>query len=111
MAQLSTLGGFAHVTMFESFHRWLDRKLGVDAYELRGDEIVHKHFVQRFSPWLRIPCRDISTWREWCVGGMGCGVEIKFADGRFLPCGDRFGQLAQILRQVAPTKELPFEIV
>jgi hypothetical protein len=97
--------------MFESFHRWVERKLGVDAYELRGDEIVCKHFIQRFSPWWHIRCQDISTWREWCVGGMGGGVEIKFMDGRFLPCGDRFGQLVQILRQVAPTKELPFEIV
>jgi len=97
--------------MFDSFHRWIDRKLGVDAYELRGDEIACKQFIQRFSPWWRIRCQDISTWREYCVGGMGCGVEVKFMDGRFLPCGDRFGQLAQILRQVAPTKELPFEIV
>ena len=97
--------------MFESVHNWLDRKLGVDAYELRGDEIVCKHFIQRFSPWCRMPVRDISSWRESCVGGMGCSTDIKFADGRFLPMGDRYGQLVRILRQVAPTKELPFDIV
>ncbi len=97
--------------MFESFHSWLDRKLGVDAYELRGDEIVSTHLLLRFSPWWHFRWQDIVSWRESCVGGMGCGVDIKLASGRFLPCGDRFGQLAQILRRVAPTKELPFEIV
>ncbi len=80
-------------------------------YHLRGDEIVRKHFILRYSSKHRIQCQDIGTWQRWCVGGMGSGVEIKFVDGRFLPCGDRFGQLAQILGQVAPSKELPFEIV
>ena len=111
MAQLFSLGGFERITMFASFHHWLDRKLGVDAYELRGDEIVSTHLLLRFSPWWHFRWQDIVSWRESCVGGMGCGVDIKLASGRFLPCGDRFGQLAQILRQVAPTKELPFQIV
>lgn len=32
-----------YLTMFESLPHGLDRKLGVDAYELRGDEIVIRH--------------------------------------------------------------------
>ena len=111
MAQLFSLGGFERITMFESFHLWLDRKLGVDAYELRGEEIVSRHFLQRFSPWWHFRWQDIVSWQEWCVGGMGCGVDIKLASGRYLPCGDRRGELVEILRRVAPTKQLPFEIV
>ena len=96
--------------MFNSFHRWLDWKLGEDAFELRGDEIVSTHWLRRFSPWGRFRWQDIVSWRESC-NGFGWGVEIKLASGRFLPYGDRFGQLAQILRRVAPSKELPFENV
>jgi hypothetical protein len=95
--------------MFKSFHRWLDQKLGVDAYELRGDEIVSRHIMLRFSPWWRIRCQDISGWRE--VGCMGWFVEIEFKSGRVLSCGDRREELVQILRRISPGKELPFETV
>jgi len=36
---------------------------------------------------------------------------IMFAAWLFPPCGDRLGELVQILGRVAPTKELPSEIV
>jgi hypothetical protein len=110
VAQLSTLGGLERF-MFESFHRWLDRKLGVDAYELRGDEIVWKHFMGRFARWSPIRSRDIVSWQESCVGGMGFSVDIKLQSGRYLPLGDRRGELVEILKRVAPTKQLPFENV
>jgi hypothetical protein len=110
VAQLLSLGGFAS-TMLDSFHRWIDRKLGVDAYELRGDEIVSRHLLLRFSPWLHFRWQDIVSWQESCVGGWGCSIVIKLGSGRCLPLGDRYGQLTEILKRVAPTKELPFEII
>ena len=89
--------------MFESFHRWLDRKLRVDAYELRGDEIVATGLPRR-----RIRLGDIRTWQSFYIGGGVPSICVEFTDGRKNDFSDRYEQLFEILHELARDRELPF---
>ena len=89
--------------MFESFHRWLDRKLRIDAYELRGDEIIATGLPRRR---IRVPI--LRTWQSFYIGGGSPSICVEFEDGRKVDYSDRYEQLFHILREVAAEKELPF---
>ena len=89
--------------MFDSFHHWLDRKLRIDAYELRGDEIVSTGLPRR-----RIKHLDIRTWRSYYIGGGVPSIEIVFVDGRSADYTDKQEQLFEILHEIAADRELPF---
>ena len=79
--------------MFESFHLWLDRKLRVDAYELRGDEIVATGLPKR-----RIRLQDVRTWQSFYIGGGVPSVCVEFSEEH----------LFDILHEIAKNRELPF---
>lgn len=89
--------------MFESFHRWLDKKLRIDGYEMRDGEIVTTGILTR-----RIPLAGIRSWQSFYIGGGTLSIRVEFADGRKLDYSDRYEQLLNILRGVAAEKELPF---
>jgi hypothetical protein len=89
--------------MFESFHRWIDRKLRIDAYELRGDEITAIGLPRR-----RIRVRDVRSWQSFYIGGGALSVCLEFEDGRKVDYSDRYEQLFHILHETAADKELPF---
>ncbi len=89
--------------MFDLLHHWLDRKLRIDAYELRGDEIVSTRLPKR-----RINARDIRKWRSYYIGGGVPSVEITFIDGRTADYTDKQEHLFQILHEIARDRELPF---
>jgi len=89
--------------MFESFHRWLDRKLRVDAYELRGDEIVATGLPRR-----RFRLRDVRSWQSLYIGGGAPSVCVEFTDGRKADFSDRYEQLFRILHETARDRELEF---
>jgi hypothetical protein len=48
--------------MFEAFHRWLDRRLRIDAYVLCGDEVVSTGL-----PKQRIRLADIRIWQSYYI--------------------------------------------
>jgi len=89
--------------MFDSFHRWLDRKLRVDSYELRGNEIVSTGLPKRR---IRIP--DIRNWQSFYIGGGVPSVCVKFVDGRTIDYSDKHEYLFHILHEIAADRELPF---
>ena len=89
--------------MFDSFHYWLDRKLGVDAYELHGEEIVSRGF-----PRQRIRFQDIRTWQGFYIGGGVPSICIQFADGRKVDYSDKYEHLFHILHEIAADREQPF---
>jgi hypothetical protein len=89
--------------MFSSFHRWLERKLRVDTYELRGDEIISTGLRQR-----RVRLQDIQSWRSYFIGGGVLSVEVQLANGERVDFSDRHEQAYEILRRQAPDRELPF---
>jgi hypothetical protein len=89
--------------MLESLHRWLDRKLRVDAYELRGDEIIATGLPPR-----RIRLPDLRTWQSFYIGGGSPSICVEFEDGRKVDYSDRYEQLYNILHEIAAKKELPF---
>ena len=89
--------------MFESFHQWLDRKLRVDAYELRGDEAVSTGLPKR-----RIRFADIRTWQSYYIGGGVPSICVEFLDGRKIDYSDKHEQLFHILHGIAADRELPF---
>ncbi len=89
--------------MFNSFHRWLDRALRVDAYELRGEEIVSTGLPRRC-----IKPADIRAWRSYYIGGGVPSVEIAFADGQTVDYTDKQEHLFRILHEIAAARELPF---
>jgi hypothetical protein len=89
--------------MFESFHRWLDRKLRIDAYELRGDEVIAAGL-----PRQRIRLPELRTWQSFYIGGGSPSVCVQFADGRKVDYSDRYEHLHTILHEVAADRELPF---
>jgi hypothetical protein len=89
--------------MFESFHRWLDRKLRVDAYSVRGDEIVATGLPRR-----RFRLGDVRTWQSFYIGGSAPSIAVVFSDGRKTDFSDRYEQLYDILHELAKDRELPF---
>lgn len=89
--------------MFSSFHRWLERKLRVDTYELRGDEIVATGLLRQ-----RVRLQDIQSWRSYFIGGGVLSVEIQLKDGKLADFSDRHEQVYEILRRQAPDRELLF---
>ena len=89
--------------MFESFHLWLDRKLRVDAYELRGDEIVATGLPRRC-----IRLRDVRTWQSFYIGGGVPSICVELTDGRRIDYSDKHEQLFQILHEIAKDRELEF---
>ena len=89
--------------MIKSFHRWLDYKLRVDGYELRGDEIFATGLPRR-----RIKMPTIRTWQSFYIGGSRPAICVEFADGRKTDFSDRYEQLYGILHDIAKDKELPF---
>ena len=88
--------------MLESFHRWLDRKLRIDAYELHGEEILAIGLPRR-----RIRLPDLRTWQSFYIGGGSPSICVEFEDGRKVDYSDRYEQLYNILHEVAAKKELP----
>jgi hypothetical protein len=89
--------------MLNSFHRWLERMLRIDTYELRGDEIVSTGFIRQ-----HIHLQEIQSWRS-CFDGIGSLlVEIQLKNGKCLDFTDRHEQAHAILRREAAEKELPF---
>jgi hypothetical protein len=89
--------------MLESFHRWLDRKLRVDAYVLRGEEIVATGLPRR-----RIRLADIKSWRSFYIGGGVPSICVEFVDGPSIDYSDKHEHLFHILHELATDKELPF---
>jgi hypothetical protein len=89
--------------MFSSFHRWLERKLRVGTYELRGDEIVSTGLRQR-----RVRLPEIQSWRSYFIGGGVLSVEIHLRSGKREYFSDRHEQVYEILRRQTPDTELPF---
>jgi hypothetical protein len=89
--------------MFEAFHQWVDQKLRVDAYELRGDEIVATGL-----PRQRFRLGDIRTWQSVYIGGGVPSICVEFADGRKIDYSDKHEQLFHILHQAVADRELPF---
>jgi hypothetical protein len=89
--------------VFESFHRWLERKLRIDAYELRGNEVVATGLPRR-----RIRLPHLRTWQSFYIGGGSPSVCVEFADGRKVDYSDRYEHLYKILHEVAADRELPF---
>lgn len=89
--------------MFEAFHRWVDRQLRVDAYELRGQEIVATGLPRR-----RVQLAEIRTWQSFYIGGGVPSICVEFSDGRRADFSDRYEQLYEILRERAKDRELPF---
>ena len=89
--------------MFENFHRWLERTLRIDTYELCGDEIVSTGLPRR-----GICLQEIQSWRSYLIGGGVLSVEIQLTDGKQSDLSDRHEQIYHILRKQAPDKELPF---
>jgi hypothetical protein len=98
-----SLGGFERYTMFNRFHRWLERKLRVDTYELRGDEIVSTGILRQ-----RVRLQEIQSWRSYFVGGGVLSVEIQLTNGKREDFSDRHEQVYEILHRQAPDRELPF---
>jgi hypothetical protein len=89
--------------MFNTFHRWLERKMRVDTYELRGKEIVSTGLIQR-----KICLNEIQNWRSFFIGGGVLSIEIKLTNGKREDFSDRHEQIYEILRLQAPERELPF---
>jgi hypothetical protein len=89
--------------MFTSFHHWLDRKLHVDAYELRGDEIVSRGLPKR-----RIRLKDIRSWQSFYIGGGVPSICFHLVDGRIVDWSDKHEHLFEILHKFEAEKELPF---
>ena len=89
--------------MFESCFHWLDRKLKVDAYELRGDEIFATGLPRR-----RIRLQDIRTWQSYYIGGGAHSISVELLDGRKVDFSDRFEDMYHILHEIAKDRELPF---
>jgi hypothetical protein len=89
--------------MFAAFHQWADRKLRVDAYELRGDEVVATGLPRR-----RIRLGDVRTWRSFYIGGGVPSICVEFADGRKIDYSDKHERLFHILHEAAADRELPF---
>lgn len=92
--------------MLNRFHRWLERKLRVDTYELRGDEIVSTGLFRR-----RFRLQDVQKWRSYLIGGGVLSVEIHFKSGKLTDFSDRHEQVYGILRQQAPERELAFALL
>jgi len=89
--------------MFEAFHKWLDRKMRIDAYELRGDEVVATGLPRR-----RFRLGDVRTWQSFYIGGGAPSICVEFTDGRKTDFSDRYEQLFQILHETAKDRELEF---
>lgn len=89
--------------MFDSLNKWFDKKMRVDAYELRGDEIVAPGFPKR-----RIKLRDVRTWQSFYIGGGVPSVCVEFADGGKIGYSDKYEHLFRILHEIAEDRELPF---
>jgi hypothetical protein len=87
--------------MFDAFHKWLDRKLRVDAYELRGDEVIAAGLPRR-----RFRLGDVRTWQSFYIGGGDPSICVEFTDGRKIDFSDRYEQLYQILHETARDREL-----
>jgi hypothetical protein len=85
---------------------WLEHKLKIDLYELRGDEVVSvRHRTQRFN----VP--DVRTWQQVFICFGVPLIVINFADERTVELSDKHEHLIRILQQVAPEKELPWKAI
>lgn len=89
--------------MFAAFHKWVDRKLRVDAYEMRGDEVVATGLPRR-----RIRIGDVRTWQSFYIGGGVPSICVEFADGQKIVYRDKYERLFHILHETAADRELPF---
>jgi hypothetical protein len=86
------------------FSRWLDHKLKIDVYELRGEEIIAGRGRGRGQ---RIRVSDILSWQIHMEMGMDF-IVIDLNDRRSVTWVDEYDDLIAILRQVAPDKEQPW---
>ena len=87
----------------EAFHIWLDRKLRVDAHELRDDKVVITGWPRR-----SFKLAEIRTWQGFYIGGGVPSIFVEFAGGRKTDFSDRFEQLFRIFQKTAPDKESEF---
>lgn len=87
----------------EAFHIWLDRKLRVDAYQLRDDKVVTASWPRR-----SVKLAEIRTWQGIYIGGGVPSICVEFAGGRKTDFSDRFEQLFRIFQKTAPDKESEF---
>lgn len=84
--------------------RWLDHKLRIDVFELRGPEIVSGTGRR---PESCIKVSDICAWQIQREMGMDF-IALELTDRRSVTWVDKYDDLIAILRQVAPDKELPW---
>ena len=89
--------------MFDKFNKWFDQKMRVDAYELRGDEIVSTGLPKR-----RIKLQNVRTWQSFYIGGDVPSICVEYADGRKIDYRDKYEHLFRILHGIAKDRELPF---
>ena len=81
-------------------NRVVERRLGLDVYRLRENEIVYGSFVDK----RRIAVSDIEAWSVYMEMGFDV-ITIEFPKGACTILIDKDGDLTDILRQVANDKE------
>jgi len=90
------------MALLNTFRSWLDHKLKNDVYELRGSEIVRGRGSR---PEDRLPVADVRAWQIHPEMGFDV-VSITLTDGQEIRWFDKYDDLTEILRRVAPSGEL-----
>jgi hypothetical protein len=88
--------------MFDELNNWLDRKLRVDTYELRGEEVVATGM-----PKHRILLKDIRTWQGFYIVGGIPFISVEFSDGHKADFNDKYEQLFEVLNLAVKDRALP----
>ena len=90
------------MALLHTFWTWLDHKLKNDVYELCGSEIIRGRGLSSDS---RLQVADVRAWQIFPEMGFDV-VEITLADGRRVRWFDKYDDLTDILRRVAPSSEM-----